>query len=225
MLARYFPSSLTRAVCIAFAVFPAVLLAATSRVAGAAPPPPPQLRLAQGVVRGALRHGIEVFRAIPYAAPPVGPLRFHAPAPPRPWTGVFNATSNGPSCPQRPSADPAGKASTDEDCLRLNVFAPASPATSPRPVMVWIHGGGFVEGFSGAPQYNPTALVKEGGVVVVSINYRLGILGLLALPSLDRANGQPSGNFGILDQQAALGWVHRNIAAFGGDPRNVTIFG
>lgn len=203
----------------------AALLAVTAAAASASVPRDPEIRLAQGLVRGRVLDGVEVFRSIPYAAPPVGPLRFHAPEPPKPWIGVLHATADGPSCPQRPSLDPAGKASINEDCLRLNVFAPVGAATAKRPVMVWIHGGGFTEGFSGARQYDASTLVRQGDVVVVSINYRLGILGLLATRSLDAANGRPSGNFGILDQQAALRWVRSNIETFGGDPRNVTIFG
>jgi para-nitrobenzyl esterase len=186
---------------------------------------PTLAHVAQGLVRGQILNGVAVYRAIPYAEPPVGDLRFNAPQPRKPWPGVFDAAQDGPSCPQGATADPAGKASTDEDCLRLNIFAPAAKAKAPRAVMVWIHGGGFAEGFAGARQYDPSAMVKEGGVVVVSINYRLNTFGFLATKSLDDANGKPSGNWGIRDQQAALRWVHRNIAAFGGDPNNVTIVG
>ena len=184
---------------------------------------PLQIKLAQGSMRGAVQDGVASFRAIPYAAAPVGLLRFRSPQAPKPWYGLRDATKDGPACPQTQSGDPAGKASVDEDCLLLNVFAP-SPVSTKLPVMVWIHGGGFNIGFSGARQYDPSPLVKEGGIVVVSINYRLGTLGLLATKSLD-AKGAASGNYAIRDQQAALRWVRTNIAAFGGDPRNVTIAG
>jgi para-nitrobenzyl esterase len=185
----------------------------------------PEARVAEGLVRGQLRDGVAVFRSIPYAAPPVGALRFRPPQPAKPWGGVREAIDDGPSCAQPVVGDPAGKASTTEDCLYLNVFAPSGGAKSNRPVMVWIHGGGWAEGFSGARQYDPSALVKEGGLVVVSINYRLGTLGLLATRSLDEATGELSGNQLIRDQQQALRWVHDNASAFGGDPGNVTIAG
>ena len=203
----------------------AVLLLAAAGMAGAAEISAPQIRVAQGVVRGQSRDGLAIFRSIPFAAAPVGPLRFKAPQAPKNWQGVRDAVEDGPSCPQAAGGDPAAKASTDEDCLRLNVFAPAGKASARRPVMVWIHGGGFSEGFAGARQYDPSALVREGGIIVVSIAYRLGTLGLLATASLDAANGQPSGNNAIRDQQAALRWVQKNIGAFGGDAHNVTIFG
>lgn len=182
-----------------------------------------QVKIAQGSMRGAVQDGVASFRAIPFAAAPVGQLRLRPPQAPKPWYGLRDATKDGPACPQTQSGDPAGKASVDEDCLLLNIFAPAT-ATGKQPVMVWIHGGGFNIGFSGARQYDPSPLVKEGGIIVVSINYRLGTLGLLATKSLD-AKGAPSGNYAIRDQQAALRWVRANIAAFGGDPRNVTIVG
>lgn len=180
----------------------------------------PEIRVAEGVLRGQVRDGVNVFRSIPYATA----QRFRAPQPAKAWTGVRDAIEDGPSCPQPATLDPAGKASIDEDCLRLNVFTPLATATTRRPVMVWIHGGGFFEGFGGARQYNPSTLVKEGDVVVVSINYRLGTLGLLATKSLNDAN-ELSGNYAIRDQQAALRWVQKNISAFGGDPGNVTIVG
>jgi len=200
-----------------------ILLAGVAGMALAAGPEAPEVRTKQGMVRGQVRDAVAVFRGIPYAAAPVGALRFRAPQPHQPWSGVRDATQDGPACPQNQSGDPAGKASANEDCLLLNIFAPAERG-SRRPVLVWIHGGGFNIGFSGARQYDPTPLVQEGGVVVVSINYRLGTLGLLTTPALD-APGEPSGNYAIRDQQAALRWVQRNIAAFGGDPRNVTIVG
>ena len=170
----------------------------------------PKIHIAQGAVRGQTRDGVSVFRAIPYAAAPVGSLRFRPPERAKPWTGVLEAVADGPSCPQLPSVDPAVKASSTEDCLRLNIFAPAGGFGARHPVIVWMHGGGWVEGFAGAPQYNASALVREGGIVVVSINYRLGVLGLLATKSLDDANGEPSGNWLIRDQLEALRWVKRS---------------
>jgi para-nitrobenzyl esterase len=176
-------------------------------------------------VRGLVRDGVEIFRAIPYAAPPVGELRFRAPQPAKPWTGIREAIEDGPACPQNGGGDPAAKASANEDCLNLSVFAPSGKSPVKRPVAVWIHGGGWNGGFSGARQYDPSPLVKEGGIVVISVNYRLGALGLLATKSLDEANREPSGNFLIRDHHAALLWVQKNVAAFGGDPGNVTVIG
>lgn len=200
-----------------------LLLASVAGIAMAADSVPLEVRTTQGAVRGQVRDGVAVFRGIPFAAAPVGALRFRAPQAPAAWRGTRDATQDGPACPQNQSGDPAGKASTNEDCLLLNVFTPAERGTR-RPVLVWIHGGGFNIGFSGARQYDPTPLVKDGGVVVVSINYRLGTLGLLTTQSLDTGT-EPSGNYAIRDQQAALRWVQRNIAAFGGDARNITIVG
>jgi para-nitrobenzyl esterase len=176
------------------------------------------------------------FLGIPYAAPPVGDLRWRPPQPAARWHGVRAATKFAPHCPQ--SATPFGHASTSEDCLYLNVFAPQhaghgtdGPGPGKHgpgehghslPVMVWIHGGALVTGES--DDYNPAGLVRDG-VIVVSINYRLGALGFLAHPALASRPGGPAGNYGLMDQQAALRWVQRNIRSFGGDPRDVTIFG
>jgi para-nitrobenzyl esterase len=200
------------------------LFASAASVAGGATGSP-EVRVAEGTVRGQVRDGVAEFRAIPYAAPPVGALRFRAPQPAKPWTGVREAIEDGPACPQTGGGDPAAKASATEDCLYLSVFTPPDKSSAKRPVMVWIHGGGWNGGFSGARQYNPAPLVKEGGIIVVSVNYRLGALGLLATKSLDEANGEPSGNYLIRDHKAAFEWVQKNIAAFGGDPRNVTVCG
>ena len=175
---------------------------------------------ANGPVRGLANGAVDEFLGIPYAAPPVGALRWQPPQPAASWSGVRDATRFAPHCPQSPS--PFGQASTSEDCLFLNVFTPAhQQAGSHFPVMVWIHGGALVTGESN--DYDPTALA-EHGVTVVTINYRLGALGFLAHPALADANGQ-SGDYGLMDQQAALRWVQRNIASFGGDPHSVTIFG
>ncbi len=176
-----------------------------------------------GAVRGAASDGgVLAFKAIPYAAPPVGPLRWRSPQPAATWTGVRDATRFGAACLASPLPFPAPATPQSEDCLSLNVWTSAG-AKAKRPVMVWIHGGGFEFGSSAQPGYDGTKLAQHG-VIVVSLNYRLGVLGFMAHPALDR-EGAPSGNFGLQDQIAALRWVRVNIAAFGGDPANVTIFG
>src|SRR5450755_860150 len=183
----------------------------------------PVVATAGGLVRGLTASAADEFLGIPYAAPPVGPLRWRPPQPAARWPGVRDATQFAPHCPQPPSF--FGVASTSEDCLYLNVFTPpgARRLDARRlPVMVWIHGGALITGES--DDYNPAGLVRHG-VIVVTINYRLGALGFLAHPALASQPGGPSGNYGLMDQQAALRWVQRNIRAFGGDPRNVTIFG
>jgi para-nitrobenzyl esterase len=184
-----------------------------------------------GPVRGTVSAaGIHEFLGIPYAAAPVGNLRWRPPVDHAPWSGVLDATQFANHCPQ--SASPFGIASTTEDCLFLNVFAPGGVSILPRPVMVWIHGGALVTGESN--DYDPTALVNDG-VIVVTINYRLGALGFLAHPAFAAEFTDPdhdgvpavgfAGDYGLMDQQAALRWVRRNIGFFGGDPLNVTIFG
>lgn len=176
-----------------------------------------------GPVQGARVGAVNEWLGIPYAAPPVGNLRWYPPQPPAPFTGTFQATQFGSSCPQGTSQ--FGRPSTSEDCLFLNVYVPAGATAASRlPVMVWIHGGAFITG-EGA-DYDGSPLASQGNVVVVTINYRLGLLGFLAhaaLATLD-PNGS-SGNYGFQDQQAAIGWVKRNIAAFGGNPASTTIFG
>ena len=180
----------------------------------------PVVGTSNGAVRGLANGAVDEFLGIPYAAPPVGALRWRPPQPAARWSGVRDATQFGSHCPQ--VASPFGEASTSENCLFLNVFTPSRQRDRRHsPVMVWIHGGALVTG--GSDDYLPTNLVQDG-VTVVTINYRLGALGFLAHPALADANGQ-SGDYGLMDQQAALRWVKRNIAGFGGDPRNVTIFG
>jgi para-nitrobenzyl esterase len=180
-----------------------------------------------GAVRGEARDGINIFRGLPYAQPPVGRLRWRAPADPRPWRGTRDATAFGPACVQPPprpgsiyyEALPA----MSEDCLTLNIWAPADARNAP--VFVWIHGGALTSGASRQAMYDGAAMARRG-VIVVSINYRLGILGYLAHPGLSAESREGvSGNYGLMDQIAALRWVGRNIAAFGGNPRNVTIAG
>jgi para-nitrobenzyl esterase len=169
-----------------------------------------------GAVRGKTVSGISEFLGIPYAAPPTGKLRWHAPEPPAHWRGVRAATAFGAHCPQ-----PGSAAGTSEDCLFLNVFTKPGARLAGRPVMVWVHGGALVTGESDS--YNPASLVKDG-VTVVTINYRLGALGFLADSALANRAGH-AGNYGLMDQQAALRWVKANISRFGGNPRNVTLFG
>ncbi|MGD0068885.1 MAG: carboxylesterase family protein [Streptosporangiaceae bacterium] len=197
--------------------------AVSASTGGYQAPGGPVAGTANGAVRGESIGPVSEFLGIPYAAPPVGALRWQPPQPAANWSGVRDATQFAPHCPQL--ASPFGQASTSEDCLFLNVFTPshrqAGVMGARSPVMVWIHGGALVTGESN--DYSPTKLVEDG-VTVVTINYRLGALGFLAQPALADANGQ-SGDYGLMDQQAALRWVQRNIASFGGDPRNVTIFG
>lgn len=181
----------------------------------------PVVTTTSGPVRGALGDGIRRFLGIPYAAPPVGDARWRPPQPPAPWTTPRDATAPGASCPQvLPIVNVQVGA---EDCLYLNVFTP-DPAPRKAPVMVWIHGGGFTVG--AATDDDPSRLVARTGVIVVAINYRLGPLGFLAHPALTAEHPtHASGNLGLEDQQAALRWVRDNVAAFGGDPKAVTIFG
>jgi para-nitrobenzyl esterase len=178
--------------------------------------------IAGGVVRGKVTGGADEFLGIPYAAAPVGALRWRPPQPAARWKGERDATKFAPHCAQ--PASPFGVASSSEDCLYLNVFAPAGRkhGGDSHPVMVWIHGGSLSLGES--DDYDPAELVADG-TVVVTINYRLGALGFLAHPALADRPGGSSGAYGLMDQQAALRWVQRNIRAFGGDPRRVTIAG
>jgi para-nitrobenzyl esterase len=182
----------------------------------------PEVSTRAGIVRGTSVDGVRTFFGIPYAAPPVGALRWRSPAPAVPWTGVRDATRPGSICPQQNLM--TGVTSVDEDCLFLNVFAPDPAPARPAPVLVWIHGGGFAigDGREGGGGTDGDVIARRAGAVVVTLNYRLGPLGFLA----HRGFQDPaSGNFGLADQVAALAWVRDNIAAFGGDPANVTIAG
>ena len=174
-----------------------------------------------GAVRGVAVPGSYSFRGLPYAAAPVGHLRWRPPQSPAPWKGVREATEFAPSCPQPPSGF-AGPGPFAEDCLYLNVSTPTLRRTADRPVLVWIHGGGFTQDAS--RNYDGSKLAASG-IVVVTINYRLGALGFLAHPALASRPGGPAGNYGLMDQQAALRWVRGNIGQFGGDPRNITVAG
>ncbi len=181
-----------------------------------------------GKVQGTQEGSVYVWKGIPFARPPIGSLRFRPPQPPEAWTGVRDATAFGPISAQPPIAMEnffgAAKVPSGEDCLHLNIWSPGAD-NARRPVMFWIHGGAFVGGSGSMPWYNGTAFAVNGDVVVVTINYRLGALGFLHLADLGDENYVFSSNCGILDQIAALEWVRDNIAAFGGDPANVTIFG
>jgi para-nitrobenzyl esterase len=187
----------------------------------------PVVQTNNGPVRGTIRSTTITFFGIPFAEPPVGDLRWRPPEPHRRWKAARDATQFGAHCPQ---PDTAPQPNASEDCLFLNVYVPTD-ADNPsrallhnqhRPVMVWIHGGANSSGASDF--YDPTPLVETGGVLIVTINYRLGALGFLAHPALD-GEGHIAVNYGVIDQQLALRWVHDNIARFGGDPGNVTIFG
>ena len=180
------------------------------------------VRTKAGDLRGARENGVAVFRGVPYAAPPVGDLRFAPPRPAQPWQGVRDARQDGPIAPQARSrlAHIMGdfERPQSEDCLTLTIWTPAADAGK-RPVLVWIHGGAFGSGAGSLPWYSGERFAANGDVVAVSINYRLGALGFLCLP------GVSSGNLGLLDQVAALRFVRDNIAAFGGDPDYVTVVG
>ena len=185
------------------------------------------VRVDSGGLSGVAADGAVSFKGIPYAAPPVGDLRWRPPAPPGPWPGVRAASAYGAVCMQKISADNGlGPGPASEDCLTLNVFTPRVGVVGPAlPVMVWIHGGGLVNGSGTAALYDGSALARQG-VVVVTLNYRLGRFGFFAHPALTaEQRGSLLANYGLMDQIAALKWVRRNIAQFGGDPGNVTIFG
>ncbi|WP_020496592.1 carboxylesterase/lipase family protein [Sciscionella marina] len=192
-----------------------------STACAADPPPakpsdPAVVHTDAGSVRGSVQHGTRVFQRIPYAAPPVGELRWRDPRPVAPWQGVRDATKPSPSCAQNPGE--TAQPSDNEDCLYLNVTTPAKKPGKPKPVIVWIHGGVFMSGTSNG--FDAKRWANRGDAIVVTINYRLGMLGNFGIKGLPG-----SGTFALRDQQAALKWVQRNAAAFGGNPGNVTIAG
>jgi para-nitrobenzyl esterase len=172
--------------------------------------PPGTVDIHQGRLKGVTAHGVTTFQGVPYAAPPVGVLRWQPPAAPAAWKGVRNAAEPGPACAQQEVKD------SSEDCLYLNVTTPST--TGRRPVIVWLHGGAFSSGYGA--EFDPTRMAKQGNVTVVTVNSRLGALGFFAHPDLP-----DSGDYGLQDQQAALRWVRANAAAFGGDASNVTLMG
>jgi para-nitrobenzyl esterase len=211
----------------------AALAAAASVGTVALSQTPPQVSVETGELQGVVADGVASFKGIPFAAPPVGDLRWRPPQPAARWTGVRQAAEFGADCMQgrfgqppaaAPGAPPARVPS--EDCLFLNVWSPASVTPRARlPVMVWIHGGGFTGGSGASPGTSGVQFARQG-VVLVSVNYRLGRFGFFAFPALSRERpDETKGNYAYMDQIAALKWVQRNIAAFGGDPNNVTIFG
>ena len=182
-----------------------------------------QVKVTGGEVSGIAESGISSFKGIPFAAPPVGDLRWKAPAPVQPWSGAKKADAFAKGCMQAPNTQ-GNTAPVSEDCLYLNVWTPARSAKARIPVIVWIHGGGYVGGSTSIPMYDGTGFARKG-VVLVSLAYRLGVYGFMAHPELSRESGHGSGTYGIQDLVTGLKWVHANIAAFGGDPGNVTIFG
>lgn len=185
------------------------------------------IRVDNGLLTGipATRPGIRVFKGVPYAAPPVGPLRWREPQAAVKWTGIRKADQFGPSCMQPVSKYFPMPYGMSEDCLHLNIWTPAKTAADGLPVMVWIHGSGLYDGASTEPRFDGESLASKD-VIVVTFNYRLGIFGFLTHPALARESPHhASGNYGFLDQVEALRWVHQNIAAFGGNPQKVTIFG
>jgi para-nitrobenzyl esterase len=202
-----------------------------AQVIPAATPAPgslPTVQTSAGAISGISAGTMQVYHNIPYAAPPVGELRWKAPTEVRPWTGTRDGTEYSASCPQPVKQDPnTGKPVISEDCLYLNVWTPAGHASEKLPVMVYFHGGAYgITAPSGSLDYYNGSALAEQGVVVVTANYRLGAFGFLAHPELAaESSHNTSGNYGIMDQQAALRWVQKNIAAFGGDPSKVTIFG
>jgi para-nitrobenzyl esterase len=182
-----------------------------------------QAKVTGGMVSGVAEGDISVFKGIPFAAPPVGDLRWKAPAAVRPWSGIRKADAFANACMQAPNTQ-GNTAPVSEDCLYLNVWTPAKSGRAKIPVIVWIHGGGYVGGSTSIPLYAGTGFAKKG-VIMVSLAYRLGPYGYMAHPELSRESGHGSGTYGIQDLVLGLKWVKANIAAFGGDPGNVTIFG
>jgi para-nitrobenzyl esterase len=204
--------------------------AVASLPAATADLPTTQVRTPDGVLEGVISPDgkVRTFKGVPFAAPPVGPLRWKEPQPVAPWTGVRKAADFGARCVQGNVFGDMGFRDNgpSEDCLYLNLWMPATASASSKlPVMVWVYGGGFAAGATSEARQDGGQLSKKG-VIVVSMNYRLGIFGFFTHPDLSKESGHnASGNYGLMDQAAALRWVHRNIALFGGDPDNVTIFG
>ncbi|MEI4507351.1 carboxylesterase family protein [Sphingopyxis sp. CCNWLW253] len=206
-------------------VLPLVAIALAFPGSAAAHSGQPEVKIASGRVAGTSDGDVVSFKGLPYAAPPVGDLRWRAPKKAERWSGTRKADTYGAICQQihQPKDNGVGPLPMSEDCLTLNVFAPV--AAKKAPVMVWIHGGGYVNGSGTAALYDGSALAREG-VVVVTLNYRLGRFGFFAHPALTAdADGEAVGNYGLMDMIAALKWVRDNAARFGGDPRQVTIFG
>ncbi|MCW9731990.1 carboxylesterase family protein [Avibacterium sp. 20-15] len=181
------------------------------------------VQIENGKLHGGLADGVQFYKGIPYAEPPVGSLRWQPPQKAKNWQGIKDATKYGAQCPQNTDLGSFGKAGGSEDCLFINVFAPKdAKAHDHLPVLFWIHGGAWLVGAS--DDYNPSELAKKAHAVVVTLNYRLGVLGFFSHSSLDN-EGHAFGNYGYMDQSLALDWVQKNIAQFGGNPKNITIFG
>ena len=182
---------------------------------------PGKVKVEGGWIQGTVTDGLAIYKGIPFAAPPVGDLRWKAPQPVQKWEGVKDATKFGPGPMQN-----GNPSDYSEDCLYLNVWSPAKSANEKLPVLVWIYGGGFSMGNTADPSYDCEALARKGGIIMASINYRVGQMGFFSHPELDAESpSHTSGNYGLLDQIAGLQWIQRNIAKFGGDPDKVTIFG
>jgi len=190
---------------------------------------PPIATVRTGQLRDSLEDGIYTFKGIPYGAPTGGANRFKPPQPPKAWTGIRDAHNFGDRCPQMPPPGghelPSEAAGQSEDCLVLNVWTPGLHDGKQRPVMVWLHGGGYVSGSGGVPIYDGARLAKRGDTVIVTLNHRLNVLGYLYLGGVAGPEYADSGNVGQLDLIAALQWVRDNVTEFGGDPQRVTIFG
>jgi para-nitrobenzyl esterase len=214
---------------VRLAVLSSLLLAIATTAGAVEAQPPAQVHIRTGTLQGVAAAGVVAYKGIPYAKAPIGELRWRAPVASPSWEGVRDAREFGNACLQ-PPGQPTGiyyssMAATSEDCLTLNVWSPTPTGTRKLPVMVWIHGGALVGGSSSEPMYDGVKIARAG-VLFVSINYRLGLLGYLAHPALSAESPQRlSGNYGLLDQIEALRWVRDNIAAFGGDPQQVTIAG
>jgi para-nitrobenzyl esterase len=208
------------------AMIPALMLAAELLLATSAHAQIRDAAVTGGRVSGVVSNGIASFKGIPFAAPPIGELRWKPPQPVAPWIGVKAAEAFAPSCMQDTAFTKLFGApeAISEDCLYLNVWTPAKSANERLPVMVWIYGGAFIGGMTSIPAYDGGPLAEKG-VVLVSVSYRLGAFGFLAHPELSKESGKGSGNYGLQDQIGGLRWVKDNIARFGGDPGRVTIFG
>jgi para-nitrobenzyl esterase len=215
-----------------FGSLAAIAVMTGAGIAAVAQPPAPVAKTDSGALQGTVSEGVVSFKGIPFAAPPVGDLRWRPPQPVAKWTGVRPATEFGADCMQGrfgppPTATPGGPAPRmpSEDCLYLNVWRPEDASARNLPVMVWIYGGGFTGGSSSAPNTSGVGFAKQG-VVMVAMNYRVGRFGFFAFPALrNERSDETKGNYAYMDQIAALQWVKRNITAFGGNPDNVTIFG